>query len=60
MVNALLFVLADELATEVGGEDNQGILKVDGATFVVGQATIIKHLQQHIEHIGVRLLNLIK
>ena len=55
MVNALLLILTNELTTEVRSEDNQGVLEVHRATFVVRQTAIVQHLQQHIEHIGVRL-----
>jgi Na+-transporting methylmalonyl-CoA/oxaloacetate decarboxylase gamma subunit len=37
--------MENELAAEIGGEDNQRVLEVHRATFVVGQAAIVQDLQ---------------
>ena len=59
-VHAFLLVLADELAAEVGGEDDKGVLEVHRPPFVVGQSPVVQHLQQHIEHIGMGFLYLVE
>ena len=60
LVDTFLLVLTDELASEVGGEDNQGILEINRPPFVVGQTPVVQYLQEDIEYIGVRFLYLVK
>ena len=55
-----LELLLDELATEVGSHDDDGVLKVDHTALIVGQAAVVEHLQQDIEHVGMCLFNLIE
>ena len=45
---------------KVRGEDDQRLLKVHRAPLTVGQDAIIQDLQQHVEHIRMGFLNLIK
>ena len=45
---------------DVGGHDDDGVLEVDRATLTVGRATVVEDLQQHVEHVGVRLLDLVE
>ena len=51
---------AELLLREVGSHDNQGVLEIDQTTFVIRQTTVIEHLQQDVEDIGVRFLYLIE
>ena len=37
-----------------------GVREVDRAALAVGQATVVQHLQQDVEHVGVRLLDLVQ
>ena len=53
-------LLSDEVAAQVAGHDDDGVLEIDGAPLVVGEATIVEHLQQGVEHIGVGFFNLVK
>ncbi|MNQ62342.1 hypothetical protein D3C85_766840 [compost metagenome] len=48
------------LAAQVGGHDDQGVLEVDGAALPVGQATVVQHLQQDVEDVGVGLFDLVE
>ncbi len=50
----------DHLRAEVGGHDEHGVLEVDRAPLAVGEAPFVEHLQQHVEHVGVRLLDLVE
>ena len=43
-------------AAQVGRHDDDGVLKVDGAPLVVGEAAVVEHLQQDVEHVGVGFL----
>ena len=52
--------LQNEVGAQVGGQDDDGVLKVHGAALTVGDPAVIQYLQQHIEHIGMRLFHLIK
>src|SRR3989344_8963066 len=56
--NFLHFVY--KLRADIGGENDDGIPKVDGATFGVSQTAIIKNLKQDVKHFRMRLFNLIK
>lgn len=60
LVDTLLLVLSNELAAKVGSEDYQRILKVDRASFVVGESAVVQYLQEDIEDIGVRFLYLVE
>ena len=57
-------VLVDALqqigGTDVGRHDQNGILEVHRSALGVRDPAIIQHLQQHVEHVRVRFLNLIK
>ncbi len=50
----------DQLRADIGRHHDHRILEVDRAALAVGQAPIVEHLQQHVEHIGVRLLDLVE
>ena len=52
--------LLDDLRAEVRGHDDDGVAEVDRAALAVGQAAVVEHLQQHVEHVRVRLLDLIE
>ena len=64
LVVALLHVhrlgVGDQPGADVAGHDDDGVLEVDGAALVVGQAAVVQDLQQHVEHVGVRLLDLVE
>ena len=44
---------------EVGSHHHHAVLEVHGTALAVGQATILQHLQQNVEHIRVSLLDLV-
>ncbi len=52
--------IEDRLAAEVGRHQDQRVAEVDGAPERVGQPPVIEHLQQHVEHVGVRFFDLVK
>ena len=45
---------------QVGSHDDDGVFEIHRATFVVGEATIIEHLQENVEDIGMGFFNLIE
>ena len=45
---------------EIGGHDDQRVAEIDGAALAVGQAAVVEHLQQHVEHVRMRLLDLVE
>src|SRR5439155_7028760 len=53
-------VLLNDLRAEVGRHDDHGVAEVDRAPLAVGETPIVEHLQQHVEHVRMRLLNLIQ
>ena len=48
------------MRAEVRGHHDHGVLEVDGAALAVGHAAVVEHLQQHVEHVRVRLLDLVE
>ncbi|MNI18250.1 hypothetical protein D3C73_716520 [compost metagenome] len=60
LVVLLGVVLLDQIRAEVGGHDHHCVAEVHGAALTIGQAAIVQHLQQDVEHIRVRLLNLVQ
>ena len=53
------FVL-DRLGAGVGGHDQDRVAEVDVAAKAVRQPAFFHHLQQHVEHVGMRLLDLVQ
>lgn len=50
-----------ELAcADIGGEDDDGIAEIDVASLAVGESSFIQHLEEDIEDIGMRFLDLIE
>ena len=49
-----------ELRADVRRHDDDGVLEIDDAAFAVGQAAIVHDLQQDVEDIGMRLLDLVE
>ena len=45
---------------DVRGHDHHGVLEVHRAALAVGQPAVVQHLQQHVEDLGVRLLDLVE
>ena len=45
---------------DVAGHDDHRVFEVHCAALAIGQASVVKHLQQNIENIRMRLLNLIE
>ena len=45
---------------DVRRHDQHRVAEVDGAALAVGQAPVVEHLQQHVEHLRVRLLDLVE
>ena len=52
--------LQDPLRSEVRGHDHQRVLEVDGAPLAVGQAAVVEDLEQHVERLGMRLLDFVE
>ena len=52
--------LLDHLRAEIGGHHHHGVLEIDGAALPVGHAPVVQHLQQHVEHVRVRLLDFVE
>ncbi len=44
----------------VRGHDQHGVAEVDRAALAVGEAPVVEHLEQDVEHVGVRLLDLVE
>src|SRR6266542_4137939 len=48
------------LAAEVAGHDDDGVAEVDGAALGVGEPAVVKELEEDVEDLGVRLLDLVE
>ena len=57
----MTFGLIDEIfGTQIRGHDDKRIAEINRATLAIGQPTVIKHLQKHIENIRMRLFDFVK
>ena len=60
-VGVLAFGLRHQIfGAEIGGHDDQRVAEIDGAALAVGQPAVVEHLQQHVEHVRMRLLDLVE
>ena len=61
-IGNLLVILhiSEELATKVRSEDDQRIAEINLSALPIGQMSIVKNLQQHVEDVCVRFLDLVK
>ena len=50
----------DHLAADVAGHHHNGVREVHGMAMVIGQAAVIQHLQQDVEHVAVGFLDFIE
>ena len=48
------------MRAEVRGQDDDRVGEIDRAALAVGQAAVVEHLQQHVEHVAVRFLDLVE
>jgi hypothetical protein len=48
------------IGTRVGSEDDDVVLEIDLAAFAVFHVALVEHLEEKLQHIGVRLLDLIQ
>ena len=56
----MLGELADELRAHVRRHDDDGVLERHHAALAVGQTAVVQHLQQDVEHVRMRLLDLVE
>jgi hypothetical protein len=52
--------LLDHVRAEVRGHDHDRVAEVHGAPLPVRETAVVEHLQQHVEHVRVRLLDFIE
>jgi hypothetical protein len=52
--------LLDHLAAQVGGHHDHRVAEIHRTPLAIGQAPVIEHLQQYVEHIRVRLFHLVE
>ena len=57
---ALAGHLHDLVRAEVRRHHDDGVLEVDRAALPVGQAAIVEHLEQNVEHVVMRFFDFIK
>ncbi len=50
----------DLVRAQIGGHHDDGVAEVHGAALAIGEAAIVQHLQQDVEHIGVRLFHFVE
>ncbi len=49
-----------ESAPQIAGHDDHGILEIHGAPVAIGEPAVLEDLQQNVEHVAVRLLDLVE
>ena len=55
-----LLLVGQELGADVGRHDDQRVLEVDRAALAIGETPIVEHLQQDVEDVRMRLLDLVE
>ena len=50
----------DQVRAQVARHDHDGVLEVDRAALAVGEPAVVEHLEQDVEHVRVRLLDLVE
>ena len=45
---------------EIRGHHDERVAEVDGVTLAIGEAAVVEHLQEHVEHVGVGLFDLVE
>ena len=53
-------ILRDLASAHVGRHDDHGVAEIDRLALAIGQAALLQHLQQNVEDIRVRLLDLVE
>ena len=53
-------LVAQIVGTEVRGHDDERVAEIHRAALAVGQAPVVEHLEQHVEHIRVGLLDFVE
>jgi hypothetical protein len=52
--------LHDEMRAHVRGHDQDGVLEVDRTALAVGEPSVVEHLEEDVEDVAVRLLDLVE
>ena len=52
--------LLDDRPADVAGHDDDRVAEIHRAAVAVGQPPVVEHLQQHVEHVAVGLLDLVE
>ena len=52
--------VANLLAGDVARHDDDGVLETDHTALAVGQTAVVEHLKEHVEHVGVSLLDFVE
>ncbi len=61
LLQVLAVRLVDQIfGAEVRGHHDQGVAEIDRAALPVGQPPVVEHLQQDVEHVRMRLLDLVE
>ena len=56
----VLAEIGEVVAAEVRGHHDDGVAEVDRAALAVGQPPVVEHLEEHVEDVGMRLLDLVE
>ena len=53
-------IFLDDRRAEVAGHDDDGVLEIHRAALAVREPAVVEHLQQHVEHVVMRLLDFVE
>ena len=59
-VDAAIAEICEERASKVRRHDDDGVLEIDRPPLAVGEAAVIEQLEQHVQHFGMRLFDLVE
>ncbi len=52
--------LQNHIRSQIAGQDQDGVLEVHRPALPVRNAPVVEHLQEHVEHVGMRFFHLVK
>ena len=58
-VSVGVYAVEDITASQIACYNYNGILEIDGSSLTIGNSAVVKHLQQHVEHVGMRFFDFV-
>ena len=53
-------IVLNDVRADVTGHDDNRVSEIDRAPLAIGESAVVEHLQEDVEHVWMRLLNLVE